>query len=485
MTTRINILKRIALFAFPAILLLSSGCKKFLNVNQDPNHLVAAQPDQLLPTVQAAIGVALGDDLYPYGNIWSQYFTQSAVASQYKTIDQYLQVNADFNYAWQHLYQSALINTQLMITNSTGNAALTQYLAIGDVLKAYSLQLATDAFGDIPVSQALQGSDNKNPSYDPQATVYDSIFALIEKGKALMSDTDPNAPTSPDLIFQGDMDSWIAFANTLELRAYLRLSQIDPARAEAGVKALYASNASFLNANAEMTYTSTGGNQNPFYIKEVALGKTVNLAASKTVVDAFVRNNDPRQFAVFTLLDSTDTVTYLPQGSFAQNINTITSTPSPLVAGDPQNAKSALAPVILISAAESNFLQAEAVSRGWASGSASTLFTQGIKASFASDGIPDSAAAYIASAPDAQFPAGAADQLKVIITQKYYAMCGSQGFEAWTEWRRTGYPDFLVTSAAAGGRTFPLRFLYPQSELTGNLKYPGTVPETTPVWWDK
>jgi hypothetical protein len=487
MTSPINkILQRTALIVCPVLLLLSSGCKKFLNVNQDPNHLVAAQPVQLLPTVEAAVGVSLGDDFYPYGNIWSQYYTQSAIASQYKAIDQYLQVNADFNYAWQHLYQSALINDQLMLGSTTGNAALVQYQAIGDILKAYTLQLATDAFGDIPMTQALQGSANKSPTYDAQQIVYDTIFALIQKGKALMDDTDPNAPGEDDLIFSGDMDSWTAFANTLELRAYMRLTQIDPATAQAGIQALYATNPTFLTADAAMTYTSTGGNQNPFYIKEVSLGKTVNLAASQTVISAFIANNDPRQFALFQLVKPTDdTITYLPQGSFAQFINKVTSKPAPMTAGDPQSAGSALAPVILISAAESYFLQAEAVARGWASGTAGTLFTQGINASFATDGIPGSAAAYIASAPDAVFPAAPADQIKAIITQKYYAMCGTQGFEAWNEWRRTGFPDFLMTSAAAGGRAVPLRFIYPESELTGNLHYPGTVPETTPVWWDK
>lgn len=486
MTNPINILKRISLYVCPVVLLMSAGCKKFLNVNQDPNHLVAAQPVQLLPTVEAAIGVSLGDDLYPYGNIWSQYFTQSAVASQYKTIDQYLQVNSDFNYPWQHLYQSALINTQLMLASTTGNAALVQYQAIGYVLKAYSLQLTTDAFGDIPMNQALQGSANKSPAYDPQQTVYDSIVYFIEKGKALMDDTDPNAPGEDDLIFQGNMDNWIAFANTLELRAYLRLSQVDPTTAQAGVQALYATNPTFLTTNAQMTYSSTGGNQNPFYIKEVSLGKTVNLAASGTVISAFNRNNDPRQFVLFDFVNpGDDTITYLPQGSFAQFTNKVCSVPSAMTAGDPQDPNSALAPVYLISESESDFLQAEAVARGWATGSASTLFDQGISASFAADGIPGSAAAYIASAPDAQFPATASDQIKAIITQKYYAMCGSQGFEAWNEWRRTGFPDFLVTSAAAGGRAVPLRFLYPESELTGNLHYPGTVSETTPVWWDK
>lgn len=488
MTTSNKILKRIALCAFPALLLLSSGCKKFLNVNTDPNNVVTADPSQLLPTVQGAIGVALGDDYYPFGNLWSQYFTQSAIASQYKSIDQYIQVNADFNYAWTHLYQNALINDQLMITNSIGNTADVQFLAIGYVMKAYALQLATDAFGDIPMNEALQGAANKNPHYDSQQTVYDSIFVLCERGKALMSNADPNNPGAADLIFGGDMDSWIAFTNTFELRAYLRLSQVDAATAQAGVQRLYASNATFLTTNAQMTYTTTGGNQNPFYIKEVALGKTQNLAPSGTIVNQFIKNNDPRLFALFdtTGQGTPDTVIYMPQGAYASNTNKVCTPPAALTAGNAQNPASATAPLLFISAAESYFLQAEAVARGWASGgSASTLFKSGIDASFATDGIPAAAATYEATAPDAQFPSGATNQLKTIITQKYYAMAGLQGFEAWTEWRRTGYPDFLVTSAAAGGRAVPIRFLYPLTEATGNLSYPGTVSASTPVWWDK
>jgi Starch-binding associating with outer membrane len=490
MTTRINRLKRIALFALPAILLLSSGCKKFLNVNQDPNHSTTAQSAQLLPTVEASIAEALGDDYYPFGNIWAQYFTQSAVASQYKTIDQYLQLNSDFNPAWTHIYQNALINNQLMISNSTGNNLLVQYLGIGYVLKAYTFQLTTDAFGDIPLSQAVEGVDNKNPVYDKQENVYDSIFSLCEQAKALMTNSDPNNPGSADLLFQGDMDTWVAFANTLELRAYLRLTQIDPAKAQAGIEALYANSATFLAQNAQINYSQTGGNQNPFYLKEAALGFTVNLVASQTVISQFVRNNDPRQFALFDTVagDNVDTIAFLAQGSFFQNTNEICSSPSALTSGNPQDPNSALAPVIFISQSESDFLQAEAVARGWAPGgtaTASGLFTAGINASFATDGIPNAAAAYLASAPDAQFPAaGLNNQLQSIITQKYYAMCGSQGFEAWTEWRRTGFPTFFVISGASGGRSFPQRFLYPQTELTANTNYPGTVPETTPVWWD-
>lgn len=285
------------------------------------------------------------------------------------------------------------------------------------------------------------------------------------------------------------MQKWINFANTLELRAYLRLSQVDEAKAKAGIQKLFAENATFLDEDGAINYSSTGGNQNPLYINMVGLGKTQNVVASATIVKAFLRNSDPRLYVLYDSLPKQDTIAYIAQGSFEKNGNSTkrVSPPSALVAGNAQNDASALAPVRLISASESYFLQAEAAARGWGQGSLSAkdLFKKGIEASFEADGISNEADNYITSAPDAVFPSKAADQIKAIITQKYYAMCGSQGFEAWTEWRRTGFPVFFELSAEADGLDFPVRFLYPNSEVTSNLHYPGTVSNDTPVWWDK
>jgi len=94
------------------------------------------------------------------------------------------------------------------------------------------------------------------------------------------------------------------------------------------------------------------------------------------------------------------------------------------------------------------------------------------------------------NAPDALAAVNAPameSKIKAIITQKYYAMCGFQGFEAWSEYRRTGYPNFLITSVAstlAAGK-LPLRLLYPNSEATSNLNFPGNQTIDVPVWWGK
>lgn len=460
-----------------------SGCSKFLDVNQNPNNPESATPNLLLPTAQVALGATVGSSFQVYGSILSQYWTQSPSASQYKTIEQYAFSNAGFNYPWVYLYRDALINLQLIIDNS--NEHQQQYAAIAYILKAYGLQLTTDAFGDVPNSTALKGAGS--PTYDKQELIYDSIFTYINKGRAMLDNSSPEKPGSEDVVFQGNMDNWIKFANTLALRAYMRLSEVDAEKAEKGIAALYSSKAEFLDVDAKINYSTTGGNQNPLYINMVGLGKAQNLVASSTVINRFILNKDPRRFVLYNLLAGTKEITAIAQGDYDANGEKKVSPPSALVGANAQDDASALAPVRLISASESYFLQAEAVARGWGSGtlSAKNLFDKGIEASFAADGLADSAKAYIATAPDAQFPSSSDAQIKSIITQKYYAMCGSQGFEAWTEWRRTGFPDFFVKSIAAGKLPFPLRFLYPNSEVTSNLNYPGTVPQTTAVWWDK
>jgi hypothetical protein len=223
----------------------------------------------------------------------------------------------------------------------------------------------------------------------------------------------------------------------------------------------------------------------------LGLGRTQNMVASETVTRFMTQNNDPRAAVFFipsTISSGIDTVIGLKQGAYRGNsLNDSISLPSPVVGANGQNDKSANAPVKFISAAESNFLQAEAVARGWLNNgvSAQTLFTDGIMASFASYNVPGESA-YIAAAPAAQWPAGTQAQIRAIIIQKWLAMTGNQGFEGFTEWRRTNYPDFFTTSAAStiGAGRMPERLIYPNSEVTRNANFPGIALIYTKVWWD-
>ena len=181
------------------------------------------------------------------------------------------------------------------------------------------------------------------------------------------------------------------------------------------------------------------------------------------------------------------------------------SIPNVYVAGDANNTASANAPVNFKTSYESLFLQAEAAARTWGTGNDSALYMAGLAASFnyystalvaqtGADG-PTAYDSYVnGDVPNAIPPAvwaaypttgSLASKLQFIITQKWFSMCGNQGFEAWTEYRRTGYPDFMVHSPnSLIGAAFPKRFMYPTSESTRNSAFPGVQPVTAKVWWD-
>jgi hypothetical protein len=477
---------KIAALLLASVAVGFAGCKKFLDINENPNAPSDANVALLLPTAEAAVAHVIGNQFQVYGGMWAQYWTQSSASSQFKSIDQYSANAANFDRSWRILYTNALQNFKVIIDKAATQPQYTQYAAISYIMKGYTFQVLADAFGDVPVNEATN-TDITNPHYDPQATVYDSIFSFIDKGLALIDLTTEAVPASDDLIFQGDMEKWQQFANTLKLRAYLRIAKADPPKSEAGVRSL--AGATFLSTDGLIEYSSTGGNQNPLFAEILDLGRTQNLVASSTVVDEMNRNNDPRVLVFYEIDTSLKKVVGIAQGAF----DTITvqpkvSDPTIFVGAKGNDDRSATAPVKLISATESYFLQSEAVARGWLTGNAAQLFQSGITASFAAYDLNGEAANYLCRAPGAQWPDGNLEtQLKASITQKYYAMCGNQGFEAWSERRRTGYPTFLKVSLASslGTDQMPARLLYPSTEVTQNANFPGLQLITAPVWWDK
>jgi len=480
--TKKNILIRSAAGFLAALSLTITGCSNFLDINDNPNLAESAEPALILPSSQAAIAMVVGCQFQIYGGIWNQYWTQNFGNSQYKSIEQYLIQGSSFDRPWSTLYADAMTDLQLII-NKSGEERYRQYAAISLLMKAYDLQLLTDAFGDVPLKDALQGESGENyaPHYDAQAEVYDSIFAMIDRAKGWIDPESAFLPGSEDLIFGGDMDQWTRFANTLKLRAYLRLSYVNAAKAEAGIKALGTSGAEFLTQDAKIDYITTGSNNNPLYAELFALGQYRQLRASNTLFKQMQSRNDPRINVYFQTISGVRRG--MDQASYDVGPNG--STPAPIFGADPLNTDAATAPVKFISSYESYFLQAEAAARGWLTGDAATLYQQGIQASF---GAYQATPGTYITTQVAAFPAtGVEAQVEAIQIQKYFAMALNQNFEAWTEWRRTGYPkDFFVkpvTGTLPAG-TYPARFLYPNTELTRNPNFPGAKVITDKVWWD-
>jgi len=487
-----------------------SSCKKFLNVNSNPNYAPTPTVQTLLPAAQLYVGSSVGVDLEIDGSFWAQYWTQNPGASQYHSLDLYSVSQDQFSYPWTNLYAAAENFFQLY--KLADSQKKKQYMAISLLMKAYTFQLITDGWGDVPYTQALKGqyadSNIINPKYDSQRVVYNGIIATIDSANKLLSTSDPVHPTSDDLVYGSVtspltvMGQWQKFANTLMLKVYLRMSQVSPGTAQAGIAALYAKNPQFIGVgdDAFIGYGYNTANKNPLFAEEVGLQQVQNLVASQTCVDSMTANNDPRENVFYEQAAALGSFVGVPQGYYQGTLNAGTfSIPSYYVAGDAQSSSSTNAPVNMITSYESLFLQAEVSARGWANpGQDSALFIQAIGASFnyysnaiaATTGVTGGTAFlnYLSAGGNwTKYPGSGtlAQKMSYIITQKWFAMCGNQGFEAWTEWRRTGYPNFLQTSLTSQiGNNMPRRFLYPTSESTTNSSYPGLQPLTSKVWWD-
>jgi len=481
-----------------------AGCKKQLNINQNPNYPTLAQgtPAQVFPVATLATIASTGGNLAIVGGMWSQFFTQAALAQQYTDVDSYNLPNTDgfIQRPWDQLFVDGLKNYQYVIDQAKGVQDWNSYL-MGTVMKAYTAEVLVDLYGSVPFSQGLQGASNVNPKFDSGTVIYTTLIAEIDTalGKDFSATTNTNMG-SQDLVFGGSMDSWVAFANTLKLKMYLRMINANPTAAKAGVTGLLNSGATFLGTatgDASVTdFSDAPGQENPLYEQNIfQLNTAVNIRASVTMLSWLNANSDPRVNYYYTSMLSSGAITGINQGDF-RSINSAYS-------GAAVFTETPKDPVELISAAESYFLQAEADVRYNGGANAQALYNQGVTAAFNYTG--NDASSFIAPggayAWGAEIEGGSAlSPIAQIMRQKWAAsVYGCHGIESYFDFNRTGYPAkspvystdpsyvpgqlVVVPNSVLGPGQMPKRLIYPYDEVSRNTNSPATVPITQPVWW--
>lgn len=154
--------------------------------------------------------------------------------------------------------------------------------------------------------------------------------------------------------------------------------------------------------------------------------------------------------------------------------------------------KSASQDGVLLSSAESLFLQSEGVQNGFITGDAKSLYEQGITASFVTVGLTAAQATsyYNQSIANVSW-ASSTNKEQAIITQKWISLTGYGSLEAYNELRRTGYPAGVPRSIdpKAIGTGLPTRIFYPTSEYqqnADNVAKEGTInPFGSKIFWAK
>jgi len=532
-----NKYKSLAALALAALLGASACTKNFEEYNTDPTGLTEDQlkPDfnyigGFFPQIQSAV-------YYNYNNtVWEYQLQQNLIADVYSgymmSPNPFRGNVSNLTYAlvpdWNGFPFSLAYNRVMApiteIKRRGAQSAAPDFWAVALILKVEAMHRVTDIYGPIPYSQYGQGGTSVG--YDSQQDIYKRFFKELDTAVTNLktyraANPDASPFTKFDMVYGGDYGQWIKFANSLRLRLALRIVKADAALAKTeGEKAL-ADNGGLMETLADNVMVSGFGLKHPLYTITNKDGwSDISMGAS---MESYLTGyHDPRTGKYFDPASA-----YPGQYKGIRIGSAVTAKPGYSGFSTLAYAKTKTfrenSPLQLMTSAEVFFLRAEAALRGWtnAGGTAQSLYERGISTSFNQWGVGDQAAEYIndaTSKPAAYVDPKSADnnspalstitikwdeaattevKLERIITQKWLAVF-PEGQEAWSEFRRTGYPKlFPVVHNESNGTINTAiqirRIAFPQAEYTTNQ---GEVQKAiqllggadnggTRLWWDK
>lgn len=484
-------LKRALIYIWPvlSILVMASGCRKLDDINHDPTRPTATSPAYLLTGAEKNAMDYLYSTLQNgyIGMHYAQYWSgNSRVGDSQYAIDE--NNNTAF---WNYMYVS-LHNLDKIITlnNESGdNPAAQNQNAIASILKVWLFQILTDAYVNVPYSQALKEGENITPAYDSQEAIYTSLIDTLQRQITALDPAQPTF-TSGDVIYNGDVAKWKTLAHSLLLRLAIRIADAAPEKAKAVIEANYQSAMTGNADNAQFAYLATAPNKFPLNDSE---REVLDFFVSTTLVDYMKSVNDPRLAVYARPARGTGQITGLIYGMSANDPDRLSpdnySYPGTRI-------YSATMPGILMTYPEVAFILSEAAARGWTVGQpAETWYETGIRASMEYWNVTAGVDEYVAAVPyDAN------DWKNVIGTQKWLALY-PQGFQAWFERLRLDFKkpggDSLFIAPYSGSLDqnvpfVPNRLTYPLGERTQNAaayeKAAGDINGDTKAsksWWDR
>jgi hypothetical protein len=474
------------------LLVLGSACKKdFLSVDEtNPNNASSVPANLVLSSALNNTSISINTPgNYAFIYEWYGCWCISGTYAQDANMTQYNLLNSHFQGNWSNSYTN-LQNYDYIEKNSM-DSKQSPYRAIAKIMKAFIFQNLVDCYGNVPYSKALQAATAVfKPAYDDQKDIYEKLVGTLDSAMYLIANLPVGAAEvgNYDIIFHGNMGKWAKFANTLKLRMLMNQSGMTGRAAYISASVATTSSGGFMGAGEgawlNPGYLQTAGKMNPFWERfwnasgsQQADGLNY-FAAGQDACDFLTTNNDPRKLRFFVPYSGNSVGgNYFGAKLLKTAANTSKIGPGMLQAYN-QNAP-------ILTDFESLFIQAEAAQKGFIPGSAKAFYEAAVTASIlyeaqkaSSDPVTyvpatsTDAVAYLAQASNTLVNFDAApNKLQTIITQKWCALNGVSPLPIWTDYRRTGFPDFLhftADLARKGPGNPPVRLLYPQTEISTN-----------------
>ncbi|MNX45496.1 Starch-binding associating with outer membrane [compost metagenome] len=477
------------IFALASSLSLSS-CKKYLDINSDPNKAERVDPKLLFSyAVVSYANLRSSGDLYiPFALAGQSIATGGSNPTGWgiPSEEQYVISSFSNGNSWRSYYTSVGSNLKEAIklaesaTPVNNNAA-----AQSKVVLAMATYEITTVFGDVPFSEAWN-TEVPYPKFDTQKDVLEGALKLLDDALAQFDDASPLKITDYDLFkYDGDMDKWRRLANSVKLRILMTMVDKDPSKA-AAIGSLITANNFIKSAddNCLVRYQDISGKKNPkFALSEQYNDEKSFFFGNKYVVD-FMNGlgTDPRLPLFFTKPAAAVGYVGVENGATADNAVHVRISSS---------LQSATAPEILFNYQEQLFYEAEVQARGLGVPvnlvNATALYRKAVE---------ESCKFYGASATTSQTFGASLPSLATVanpvklIHMHHWVDKMDRGIDAFTEWRRSG-PDGDETPAlrlplgAPAGALFR-RFEYPiTNEISTNPNAPkNRIRFNEKMWFD-
>ena len=442
-----------------SLALIATSCDSWIDheINIDPDSPSDVPLNLLLPAIQQSMGYNLvGNNSVRTNNIWMQQF--DGTDRQSYTEARYQLTPADVGNLWTPIYAEMLINASIMIEKAgTEGSESPNYAGVAKVMSATAIGIGTDLFGDMPFSEALQGTNNiLSPVYDSQESIYNSIFDLLDDAIVDLNSTNNALSITGDVIYSGSTAKWKKAASSIKARHLLQLSGRNGSAAYTA--ALAAVSSGFTSNADDYKVPFSSDDDNPIY---QFMDQRTDIRMGAPFVDMLKANDDPR-LPFYVAKDANGEYT----GSIIGSQNGNASRPGSYIASDDS-------PTYMMTYAELKFIEAEC----------RLMLGQSAQAAYEA-AVAASVLRVTGAANTAWLTAniiGDPVTLEKIMTQKYINSFGTN--QAYADWRRTGFPSLTLHPDAVINQ-IPTRFPYPQAELDYNSENVPSVVISDKVWWD-
>ena len=225
--------KYITIITMACALFFASCSDEYMeNMNTDPSKAATIDPNAQLTTAQ----------LQTYGDlsmmeIYRNYhyaFTQQLMGCWNTTNygGRHTLDNNEMSRIWTSFYTQSLKNIIDAQYRTAEDAEKVNINSVLRIYRVYLMSIITDTYGDAPFSEAGLGflEGKFNPKYDKQEDIYNAFFLELEDA---VNKIDPTKDkVTGDLIYAGDVTKWQQLANSLRLRFAMRISNVNPTKAQ-------------------------------------------------------------------------------------------------------------------------------------------------------------------------------------------------------------------------------------------------------------